>query len=163
VTENDFYAADERTMLVHYLNLQRQAVARKCEGLSEEQANRVLLTTSPLMTVAGIVSHLRWVEHVWFEHRALGGEDLSPPTQEDPDLDFVPDSPLPQVVADYLRQCARSDEITASRALDDRLKVARHGGYPSMRWLLLHMIEETARHAGHLDILREQFDGSTGL
>jgi Protein of unknown function (DUF664) len=61
------YVADERTQLVGWLDLQRALVHRKCEGLSDADSHRSVLPTSPLMTMAGVVSHLRWVENLWFE------------------------------------------------------------------------------------------------
>lgn len=157
---------DERTLLLAFLADQRTAVVRKCAGLGDELAHRRLLAaTSPAMSVAGVVGHLRWVEHVWFEHRLLGEPNRHPKTRHGQDSDFqVDDVPLTRLLADYARQCARSDEIIATLGLD---AVAKHenrdGGHASARWILLHMIEETARHAGHLDILREQLDGTTGI
>ncbi|SEG86891.1 Protein of unknown function [Thermomonospora echinospora] len=153
----------ELGLLLGFLNAQRSAVAAKCDGLGEETAHRPLLPTSPLMTVAGLVSHLRWVEQSWFEHILLGEPELGPWTDEDPDREFRVDGvPLPRLLADYRRQCARSDEIVTSVGLDAAAAVERHGAHPTARWIVLHMIEETARHAGHLDIVRELLDGRTG-
>jgi hypothetical protein len=78
------------------------------------------------------------------------------------DADFlVPDVPLAQLVEEYVAQCAVSNEIAAAASLDD---VAANTGFrqASLRWILQHMLEETARHVGHLDLLREQLDGSKG-
>src|SRR3712207_1460598 len=89
------YVADERTQLVGWLDLQRAIVHWKCEGLSDEDAHRALLPTSPLVTVAGLVSHLRWVEHGWFESAFLGQPDASPSTDDDEDAEWrVDDVPL---------------------------------------------------------------------
>ncbi|MGI8335434.1 DinB family protein [Actinomadura scrupuli] len=157
------YAADERTMLNAWLDWHRATVFRKCEGLSDELAQRPLLSSSPLMTVAGLVSHLRWVEQSWFENVMLGGPDLGPWTEDDPDKDFkVPGVPLTRLLEDYERQCARSREIAATLDLDAEAVVERERGRVTLRWLLVHMIEETARHNGHLDLLREMHDGATG-
>lgn len=157
--------ADERTMLVGFLQWQRDAIARKCEGLGEELAHRATLPTSPLMSVAGLVSHLRWVEHSWFETIMLGEPDRGPWTDDDPDEEFkVDDVPLARLLEEYRRQAARSDEIVASLGLDARtVNERRAGGHPSVRWVLIHMIEETARHAGHIDVIREHLDGTTGI
>lgn len=159
------YGADERTQLLSWLDMQRAVVHWKCEGLSAEDAHRVVIPTSPLMTVAGLVSHLRWVEHCWFEVM-LAGRPASGPQfdEETEDADMrVADVPLEQLLREYTEQCAVSDEIIAAHGLDD---VGRQpdfrAGEATLRWTLLHMIEETARHAGHLDIVRELVDGATG-
>jgi len=155
--------ADERTQLVGWLDLQRALVPWKCEGLPEEDAHRALLATSPLMTVAGLVSHLRWTEHCWFEVLFLGrGAEQNPQFGSEEDADFRVDGvPLAQLVDEYVRQCAVSDEIIAGAGLDDVGRHPEYGG-ETLRWMLHHMLEETARHVGHLDLLREQLDGTRG-
>jgi hypothetical protein len=103
----------------------------------------------------------------WFQHRLgqIPAQELPPvrAVLEDPDSDFrvEPDETVDVLLARYDEQCARSREIAAAKDLDD---VVPHPvlGEVSMRWIVVHMIEETARHAGHADILREQIDGSTG-
>lgn len=158
-------AADERTQLVGWLDLQRALVHYKCEGLSDADAHRALLPTSPLMTMAGLVSHLRWVEHCWLEVLFLGRPAGPNPQFGDvEDADFlVDDVPLAQLLADYERQCAVSNEITAAASLDDP---GRHPDFGAaagtLRWMLIHLVEEVARHVGQMDVLREQLDGSTG-
>ena len=157
--------ADERTQLVGWLDLQRALVRYKCDGLSEADARRALLPTSPVMTVAGLVSHLRWVEHCWFEVLFLGR-----PAGDNPQFgdraaaDFeVGDTPLEQLLDEFERQCAVSNEIVAAASLDDRGKNTEyHADGLTLRWMLMHMVEEVARHVGHLDILREQLDGTKG-
>jgi hypothetical protein len=157
------YAGDERTLLTTWLDYHRTTVARKCEGLAEELAHRALLPTSPLMTVAGLISHLRWVEHAWFEHRMAGGPDQGPWTDDDVDRDFkVDDVPLDRLLREYGEQCGISRKITASMGLDDESGIVLPRGRVTLRWVLGHMIEETARHNGHLDIIREMLDGATG-
>lgn len=160
------YVADERTQVIGWLDQQRAIVLWKCEGLSEEDAHRSVLPTSPLMTVAGLVSHLRWVEHSWFEVLFLGGSSEGNPgfLEEPEDADMmVDDVPLAQLMADYEQQCARSNEIAAAHSFDD---VGKHPDFRSasstLRWMLLHLIEETARHVGHLDTIRELLDGEKG-
>ena len=157
------YAGDERTSLTAWLDYHRTVVARKCEGLPEEPAHRAILPTSPLMTMAGLVSHLRWVEHSWFETRMAGGPDRGPWTEDDPDRDFKADGvSLAQLLREYEEQCEISRKITASLSLDAEAAVALPRGRVTLRWVLGHMIEETARHNGHLDIIRELLDGTTG-
>jgi hypothetical protein len=159
------FVGGERDQLMGWYDLQRSLVAWKCHGLDEADAHRALLPTSPLMTVAGIVSHLRWAEHTWFEVLFRGSPAEGPQFSDDPeDADMLVDGvPLAQLLDDYAAQCARSNEIIAAHSLDD---VGRHPDFESarasLRWMVIHMIEETARHVGHLDILREQLDGSVG-
>ncbi|GAA2475538.1 DinB family protein [Streptomyces gobitricini] len=159
------FEADERTQLVGWLDLQRSIVRWKCEGLSHEDAYRAVLPHSPDMTVAGILHHLRWVENAWFEVLFLGGPAEGPQFDETAeDLDMKPDGvPLAQLLEEYERQCAVSNEIVAAHALDE---TGRHPDFrsarASLRWMLIHMVEETARHAGHLDAIRELLDGRKG-
>lgn len=145
--------------------MQRAIVQWKCEGLSEADAHRSVLPTSPRMTMAGLVAHLRWVEHCWFEVMLLGRPATGPQFDDGPeDADMMVDGiPLGQLLEEYERQCAVSNEIVAAHSLDD---VGRHPDFrvaaANVRWLLLHMIEETARHAGHADAIRELLDGVKG-
>ncbi|GAB3454995.1 DinB family protein [Streptomonospora sediminis] len=162
-------SADERTMLTAWLDWHRSTVWEKCSGLAPGPAHSAPLPSSPLVSVAGIVSHLRWVEHVWFEARLLGGRDqhpraaADPYTEADPDADFRLGGhrPLPELLAEYARQCERSREITARLDMGGSARADGHR-VVTLRWVLVHMIEETARHNGHLDILREMADGTTG-
>lgn len=159
------FSGDEETLLHAFLDWYRETVALKCEGLSEEQAHRRLLPSSPAMSMAGLVNHLRWVEFVWFEHRLLGSPDTSPwPDSDDPDIEFaVDDRPLDELLAEYERQCERSREIVKGLPLDAMTIPPVYGDdHISLRWIMHHMIEETARHAGHLDIMRELLDGVRG-
>jgi Protein of unknown function (DUF664) len=159
------FVADERTQLVGWLDLQRAVVRFKCEGLSDEDARRAVLPASPLMTVAGLVSHLRWTEHCWFEVAFSDrGMAENPQFGEVEDADFVVDGvPLARLLDDYERQCEASNVVVAAASLDD---LGRNQGFPSgsasLRWMLLHMLEETGRHLGHLDAIRELLDGSKG-
>ena len=159
------FVADERTQLVGWLDLQRAIVHMKCEGLSDADAHRSVLPGSPLMTMAGAVSHLRWVEHCWFEVVFLGRPALG--LQFDDGLEdasmMVAGEPLDRLLADYELQCALSNEITAAHSLDD---VGKHSGFraaaATLRWILIHMVEETARRVGHMDAIRDLLDGRKG-
>ncbi|MGN5633670.1 DinB family protein [Streptomyces sp. AC154] len=158
-------AWDERTQLTTFLDYARATALAKCEGLTQEDACKALLPGSPLMTIAGLVNHLRWVEYAWFEIDFLGGKDEGPWTEEDPDREMriALDMPLAVVLAEYEEQSARYRELVAAHDLDTRAKRPRSDGHhPDLRWILLHLIEETARHNGHLDIIREIIDGTTG-
>jgi uncharacterized damage-inducible protein DinB len=157
--------AGERTQLVGWLDMQRALVHYKCAGLSEDDAHRALLPTSPRMTVAGVVNHLRWVEHCWFDVLFLDRPaDGNPQFGEDSSADYdVGDTPLARLLDEYARQCAASNEIVAAAELDDLGRNAEYGADGlSLRWILLHLVEEVARHVGHLDLLREQLDGVRG-
>ncbi|WP_424530933.1 DinB family protein [Sphaerisporangium viridialbum] len=156
---------DERTVLTTFLDYTRATVHAKCEGLSEEHARSAPLPGSPLMTISGLVNHLRWVEYSWIQVRLLGEEDLGPWTDEDPDREMrvAVETPLAEILSEYEAQCARYHELVASLDLDTPAKEPiRDGTHVTLRWILHHLIEETARHNGHLDILREMADGVTG-
>ncbi len=158
-------AWDERSTLLAMLAYVRATAIAKCEGLAEGLAGRAPLPTSPLTTIGGFVNHLGWVEHSWFEHVFRGDPDRGPWTDEEPDREMTlgAELSLAQVLADYAEHCRRSDEIIAAADLDDRTRLPiRNGEHPTLRWVVLHMIEETARHNGHLDLLREMADGVTG-
>ena len=158
------YAADERTMLVSFLDYFRETMCLFLEGLDEEQAR--IAPTPQANSLIGLVNHLAYVEHSWFHEILLGLEPELPDIfAEDEDADFKPpaDQTIAQTIERYRAECARSNEITAAAGLDDvakHPKGAKRG--VTLRWILVHMIEETARHAGHLDLMREQIDGTTG-
>jgi len=161
-------AADERTTLVEFLEFHRETVLQKVAGLTHEQLNRPLLPSGT--TMAGLLKHLAGVEDSWFTDRLLGlGEPepfASAPFDEDPDWEFhsaVDDTPE-YLVELYEAACERSRAAVAQTPdLDTPMaKPSQSGTHFSLRWILVHMIEETARHNGHLDLLRELTDGATG-
>lgn len=150
----------ERQMLAEWLDIQRQTVAIKVHGLDESQATRQLVG-SPLTTCAGIVRHLRYVERWWFRE-ILEGEELPAPEPDGvPDAEFrvLPGMLLADLVADYAAECDHSRQVFGRWELDAMSKSPRRT--VSCRWVMVHMIEETARHNGQLDILRELLDGRT--
>lgn len=156
-------AGAEREQLDGFLDFLRATVVWKATGLTDEQARTPLLASSPLTTVAGILSHLTYVENAWFSV-ALGGEP-SPWTERlarDRDAEFLAGHALPvtEVIAGYQAECARSRAVAARLAMTDT--GTRRGEPVNLRWVLVHMVEETGRHAGHLDLLRESLDGATG-
>jgi uncharacterized damage-inducible protein DinB len=108
---------------------------------------------------------MRWVEHSWIENRFIDGPDLGPWTDESPDQEFIDgaSTSLAVVLEEYAAQAQRTDAIVAEHDLDDRSVLPLSSGvHPTLRWVLLHLIEENARHNGHLDILREIADGAVG-
>jgi uncharacterized protein DUF664 len=156
---------DERSTLMALLHYVRATVARKCEGLSDELARQAPLPASPLTNPASLVSHLRWVEHWWFESRFLGLDNRTPESDDDPDYEMTIglEVPLAQLLAEYEEQARRSDQIIADHALETpAVHTVSTGDHPTLRWIILHMIEETARHNGHLDVVRELVDGTVG-
>ena len=159
------YAADERTMLIAFLDFQRESMVTKLEGLSEEQAR---WTPSPTgNSLIALVQHLAWVESWWFRVCFAGDQDAYLWPEDDLDADFkvAEDTTVADVISFYRAQCAIANEIIrGARSLDDPAAYTkRENGVPTLRWILNHMIEETARHAGHADITRELIDGATGV
>jgi uncharacterized damage-inducible protein DinB len=156
--ENLVSTAAERPMLETWLDAQRAAVVAKIEGLSESAVRQRLVPS--LTTVGGVVKHLRWVETGWF-HRLLGARSGNHERAHPRDWEFTPqpDDTVTSLVADYRAACAASREFAAPHALDDVVPHATMGSV-SVRWIYVHLIEETARHAGQLDILREQLEVS---
>ena len=159
------YAADERTMLVAYLDYYRETMIMKLDGLTEEQARTT--PTPNANSLLGLVSHLANVERWWF-HECFAGQpeaEQSWGDPDDPDWDFKPptDRTIAELVDWYRFECARANDITSAAGLDEIAKHPRGAQRGvTMRWILVHMIEETARHAGHADITRELIDGAVG-
>jgi uncharacterized damage-inducible protein DinB len=147
------------------LDYVRATVRAKCEGLSEADGRSTPLPTSPLMSISGLVSHVHWVEYSWFQVRFLGEEDLGPWTDEDPDreMHFALDTPIGDLLDAYDAQSERYRALVAQTDLDARsVGTISTGEHVTMRWIILHLIEEIARHNGHIDLLREMADGVTG-
>jgi uncharacterized damage-inducible protein DinB len=162
-------AWDERTQLTTFLDYARDTARAKCEGVSTEDARKAPLPNSPLMTMCGLISHLRWVEYYWFQVIFLGEElvgVLAEATDDDPDPEMrrAVDVPLPRLLAEYEEQSARYRRLVSDHDLDAAAKrPISDGSHVDLRWILLHLIEEISRHNGHLDIVRELIDGRTGV
>lgn len=150
----------EQDLLEAFLDYHRATLLQKVDGLSDADLRRRLVPSAT--TLLGMVKHLAYVERSWFQ-KVFAGEDLPVPwTEEDPDADFriEPEETTAEILAFYQEQVRRSRAITAGASLDE---IARGPGRDhTLRWIMLHMIEETARHNGHADILRELIDGATG-
>jgi uncharacterized damage-inducible protein DinB len=148
---------------VAFLEWQRATLARKCSGLSAEQMRRRAVEPSTL-SLLGLLRHMAGVERWWFR-RTLAQEDvpLLYSSDADPDADFndVGAADLDDALATWNTECERARGIVAARDLDD---TGRHenGQAVSLRWILVHMIEEYSRHNGHADLLRERIDGEVG-
>lgn len=155
--------ADELTTLTSFLDYFREVVIRKLEGV-EEPGLRAVLVPSERTTLGGIVRHLGFVERWWFQSVYAGRDVEYPWNDEDPDADFgVPSgATADSLIAFYQESCAQSRKVVEADPNLDRVVPAGHHREVSLRWILVHMIEETARHAGHLDLLRESWDGAVG-
>jgi hypothetical protein len=161
-------AGSEREALAQYLDFQRETVLLKTEGLTREQLAQRLPSSG--LTLAGLLYHLALVEESWFEEDFLG----LPPREDwaavdwsaDPDFEFrTALDKEPEWLHDrYRTACDRARQVAVSAASLDTVSVKplRDGRTFTLRWMILHMIEETARHAGHADLLREAIDGVTG-
>jgi uncharacterized damage-inducible protein DinB len=160
-------AFDERAIVTQFLKYVRLTVHAKCLDLSPSGATRTPLPGSPAMSVAGLVSHLRWSEAFWIDVIFLGQPNHWPGTDDDSELQMRAglERPLADLLDEYAVQAAHTDEIIASHDWDSAS--ARSDGESAqpvtLRYIAMHLIEETARHNGHLDILRELVDGVTGV
>jgi uncharacterized damage-inducible protein DinB len=153
----------EREILEAFLELHRGVVKRKISGLSEGDARRSLVPS--LTTLAGLLKHLSAVERNWFQRTlarrspdAIEGDSRG----ADNSWAVADDESTEDLIAEYDEACSESRRVAAGLELEDSVPHARLGRV-SLRWVYVHMIEETARHAGHADILREQIDGSVGV
>jgi hypothetical protein len=162
VTEGD----DEKTALLQFLGGQRASVLSIVEGLSEVAWHTSVVPSG--WTPAGFVEHLGGAEHHWFQE-VVEGIKFVPLTDEDfipydPYAAFVSDLSSSEILRNYREECARSDAVLARTAMSAKPR-GRHGDdeVPSVRWVVLHMIEETASHSGHLEIARELLDGQVRL
>ncbi|MGX1563601.1 DinB family protein [Streptomyces sp. NPDC055506] len=156
-------SGDERAMLESWLDFHRATLELKCAGLDDAQV-RIPSAEPSALTLLGLVQHLAEVERNWFQ-RVTAGLD-APPLFEDPTgYALDPGRGLDEALGIWRREIARGRELCAGLPLDHVGRVAE-GPVPgmevSLRWVLIHMIEEYARHNGHADLLRESIDGVTG-
>jgi uncharacterized damage-inducible protein DinB len=147
---------DEKELLLQWLGYLRAAVLRNLDGLSDEQSRWT--PDGRLISLLGIVNHLTRVEWRWIDG-GFGGADVSRAESE-----FAPGAELTLAAAlDAYRARARAtDAAVRSMTLDQVSDPAGWAGGHELRWVLLHFIQETARHAGHADATREMLDGTTG-
>lgn len=155
------YSAGEKQTLHTSLNRHRDAVLWKLQGLDDEQLRRPMTPTGT--NLLGLVKHLASVEYGWFVE-TFGGEAeaLWFDPYENEDLRIAPDETTERIIAFYGRARAAADAMITELPLDAQGHPTWRDITVSLRWTLVHMIEETARHAGHMDILRELIDGTTG-
>ena len=163
--------AGEAEMLAAFLDYYRASLLLKADGLTDEQARMPAVPPSDL-NIMGLIRHMSEVERNWFQRWFINadaphiyGTDDDP--DEDRDMHPGPDDTLAAALAVYQREVERSRQITAGVAPET---LAAHVGdsvhwagfNPSLRWILIHMIEEYARHCGHADLIRERLDGAVG-
>ncbi len=154
------FVADEPTMLAAWLDFHRATLLVKCQGLTPEQLVERSIPPSEL-SLLGLVRHMAEVERNWFQRVFLGVD--APPhygaSDRDADFHAVDPSTVAADLALFAAECDASRAVVAAAgSLDD---VDRGGGI-SLRWIMVHMIEEYARHNGHADLLRERIDGTRG-
>jgi hypothetical protein len=167
---------DESRMLLGFLQYQRDSVLKIVEGLPEEAWQTPVVSSG--WTVAGMLWHLGGVEHHWLQHVTTGVAEERPADEEageeeeegayDPEAAFTCDWPSADLIANYRDECRRSDEVltvtplsAAPRGLDFHPDLEYTKQITNVRWIVLHVIEETAAHSGHLEIARELLDGET--
>ncbi len=155
------FTGDEKDSLHVALDRHRAAVLWKVEGLDDASLRRVMTPSGT--TLLGLVKHLAAVEYGWFCETF--GRPMEPlpfdDTDENADLTVQPDESTEDILAFYGRARTAADAAIVETDLETTA-TAWFGDAVTMRWVLIHMVEETARHAGHADILRELIDGRTG-
>jgi hypothetical protein len=142
--------ADERATLLALLQYQRESLVRKADGVPEERAD-----SSPVpsgTSLRWLLNHMADAEHTWLSVRFAGTSGDDPP----------PAPTLGAAVDRYRRRWAVSDGIIAGASFDDLAVAPGSEGPVNLRWVLAHLLQETARHAGHADIVREVIDGAIG-
>jgi Protein of unknown function (DUF664) len=155
--------ADERATLTAFLDFQRDTLALKCDGLTDDQLRERAVPPSNL-SLLGLVRHMAEVERNWFRP-VLGGEKMAGIFSPDLDWEVAFDDVATAGVAEafglWRAECDHARALVAAAPSFD-VTGFRSQGYFSLRWVMTHMIEEYSRHNGHADLLRERLDGSTG-
>jgi uncharacterized damage-inducible protein DinB len=163
--EEQSSGTDERSVLIDYLRRYRLTMQMKCADLDSDQLARRSVPPST-MSLLGLVRHMAEVERNWFR-RVLSQEDAPPhyysdPDDPDGDFDNVDSADVAEAFATWGAECASARDFTAATTSLDQTGLRKDGQRVSLRWVLVHMIEEYARHNGHADLLRERIDGNTG-
>ncbi len=155
------FTGGEKESLRVSLDRHRDAVVWKLEGLGDTDLRRVMTPSGT--NLLGLVKHLAAVEYAWF-CQTFGRETEPLPlddTDANADMRAREDETTEDILAFYARARAAADQVIDEVGLEET-GTAWFGDAVSLRWVLIHMLEETARHAGHVDILRELIDGTTG-
>jgi uncharacterized damage-inducible protein DinB len=144
---------DERELFLRWLQFLRGAVIRKVEGLSDADAR--WQPEGRLISLLGVINHLTHVEWRWIDGGMLGAEVSRSEGEVRPGQELTVDA----AIAAYRERAAATDAVVRSMPLTEP---SRRGESLDLRWIVLHLINETARHAGHADATRELLDGTTG-
>src|SRR5258707_10015440 len=153
----------DRQVLEAFLDFHRQVLVSKVDGISENEARHRRVPSKT--TLAGLIKHMIGVERGWFQEVLAGRkpEDIGPNVGGgDESWDLAENETVSSLIKEYEQTCEQSRQTAARFALDDAVPEPDMGQV-SLRWVYVHMIEETARHVGHADILREQNDGAAGI
>jgi Protein of unknown function (DUF664) len=154
----------ERETLEGFLDWYRAVVERKVDGLTLDDAKRVMTPTG--MSALGVLKHLGWVERGWFRETFAGEGVEAIDMEGDNSAEFAigSDDTIESVIAFYRAEVDESRRVSSDAPSLDALsaKETRYREQVSLRWIMVHMLEETARHAGHLDLMREEIDGQVG-
>jgi hypothetical protein len=149
--------ASERDTALAFLGFVRSCVLKKLDGLDDEQLTQRLVVSET--TLLGLVRHLADSERYWFGYTVAGDDRFG---EVEFPMSIEPGRTSAEVIDDYRAAIAESDAHLADRSFDDLTEREVHEGPQTVRWVVAHMTGETARHAGHADILRELIDGVTG-
>jgi hypothetical protein len=158
------FLESDRQSLVSWLEFYRSTLLTKIGGLTSDQVCRRAVPPSTL-TLLGIVRHLTKVERYWFGNVVAGLDRPRLYCEVDPEGDFAgarPENALADLDRYHAEVVTARERASAVPDLDAALPGKRHGEEINLRWILVHMIEEYARHLGHADLLRECIDGRTG-
>ncbi len=158
--ESKAFGEDERSVLFGYLDYHRAVLARKAEGISDEQARQALCPPSDL-TILGLIRHMTDVERGWFRVWFVA-EDVPPLFEQDEEWRVPAAATVAAALDAYWDEIRHADAHIKSAPLDQRGSGEPRPGENSLRRVIVHMIEEYARHCGHADLLRQAIDGSTG-
>jgi uncharacterized damage-inducible protein DinB len=157
--ESKAFGEDERSVLLGYLTYHRTILARKIEGVSDEDARRAACPPS-VLTLLGLIRHMSDVERWWFR-RVQQAEDVPGIFDDDEEWRVPDDTTVTDALRAYWDEIAVVDSYLANADMD-RVNENLEGGPHTLRRTIVHMIEEYARHCGHADLLREAIDGTTG-
>jgi uncharacterized damage-inducible protein DinB len=153
----------ERQVLEAFLDFHRHVLVSKLDGISESEARHRRVPSKT--TLAGLIKHMTGVEQEWFQEVLAEREpaDIGPNVGGgDESWDLADNETVSSLIEEYEQACEQSRQTAERFGLEDAVPHPDLGRV-SLRWIYVHMIEETARHAGHADILREQTDGAAGV
>jgi uncharacterized damage-inducible protein DinB len=162
---NDSAGSSEREVLLDYLRHYRLTFEMKCDGLDAEQMARRSVEPST-MSMLGLLRHLAKVEQIWFRITMEGNEVPRLYVEDEPDGDFngavADDAVVAEAWEAWRREVAHAEEFVGRADTLELMSTHPIRGPISLRELLVHLIEEYARHCGHADLIRERIDGRTG-